>query len=294
MSLIARALGEILRATGSSIALNGYLASLAGANDAKSSALLEQAGYFRDPDGEVLAALIGALLKSTAVTAPVVRQAAAMTELEALEAMMMYVSRTAARASAPGRDLAMRYIGRAARRGRADALDYLSRLVDADHAECAKLARAEMHVTAGNITPRTWRGWYLAHAKKPRLEWIAEAVAYSVGAAFDASQREHIDRLIASMSPGVELEPEFALLEPLLGRSFGYVSPRDVFTESPQLADENAAALDRLKKWWPENRAYMWYDASIGRWELNGAARDEGKPVDPATGAPVKDPPKQP
>ncbi len=292
ISSIARALGEILRATRSSVALNGYLASLSAAQDAKAAALLEQAPYFRDPDGEVLSALIGALLKSTAITAPVVRHAAAMTEFEALEAMMIYVSRTVTRDTAAGRDVAFRYLGRAARRGRSEALDFLSRLVDIDTPECAKLARAELHVAAGNITPRTWRGWYLSHAKKSRNEWITEAVAYSIGGAFDPSQRADVERLIDWMHADAELEPEFVLLEPLLGRRFGYVSPRDVFTDSPELAAENAVALDRLKKWWHENRSYMWYDASVGRWELNGQARDEGKPVDPATGVPVKDPPK--
>jgi len=290
----ARALGRVHRATGNRAAAAAYAEAVETAPPEARRELLAHAHLFLDPEGQVRSALTAALLTSKDVTPEMLRSLAAITDLEALDAMTMWLGATRSEERVPGRDIAVRYLGRAARHGRVDAINILTLIEGAP--ELAKLISDELTVVAGRITVRNWRGWYLDVAKKKRWEWLAEAMSYHLTEAFDATNRAHIDRIVGRMIAGEELEPEFALLEPLLGRRFGYVSPRDVFDpERPasELAEANARAVDTLQAWWRENSPYAWYDARSGRWEVNVDARAAGTPVDPKTGEIVpKDPPK--
>jgi acylphosphatase len=278
----ARALGLIHRAAGSADAAKTY-ADVVEHDPAPD--LLEHAWLFDDPGGRVLRTLATAIAKSRGVTPGVLRAAATLTDTVMAEPMLSWIGGTRELADAPGRDLALRYLGRAVRRGRMDILHFLT--LAEGSPELLRGINEELAIAAGKLTYPNWRGWYLDVAKKKRWDWLAEAQSIHLQEPFDPSNRAHVDRIIAGMRAGDELEPEFALLEPLLSRRFNYVSPRDVFEPGrslEELNEANARALETLQAWWRENGPFAWHDARDGRWAINEEARAAGTPVDPKTG----------
>ncbi|MBI2933254.1 MAG: hypothetical protein HYY16_16540 [Planctomycetes bacterium] len=261
-----RALRQHYERTGDPAAAAAYIQAVLQAPTAEiRRALLEQVEAFPDPDGVLLDPLLKAIGDAEGVTEGMLRTAAARTRDEATEAMTRYLTRERVSGS-DARQIAVRYLGRAARIGRPDALDFLTRLIPAADESLARAIDEELALLAGKVATGNWRGWYLAHAAKTRWGWLAEAAGGWLGEPFDPANRAHIDKVLAGLDPRQELEPEFSLLEPLLGRRFGYVSPRYAFAESEIPPPEEA--VKRIRDWWTENGPRARYDQGTGRWEL--------------------------
>ncbi len=276
----AKVLARIHGRTGLVFARTAWAAAVREAKPAHAASLLELAPGFADADGETLFLLNAGLATMAEVTPGMVRAAGRMGESESLEALTRLIGKTAALESSPARDEAIRYVGRAARRGRREAVEFLLSCATSGRRPIESSASAELALLAGRMTPPNWRAWWLDHAGGTRAQWIAEALALGQGGPLDLGDRAVVGRIVAAALDESDPEPEFHLLERLLGRDFGYVSPRDRFEDAPD-AEPGRRAKETLKAWWAENERYLAYDAAAGRYVLDEKARAAGTPVPP-------------
>ncbi|HTF55959.1 MAG TPA: hypothetical protein VK661_01710 [Planctomycetota bacterium] len=285
----ARALGLLQQRTGSEGAIQAYIVAVQKATAVHARGLLAQAHRFHDPEGRILALVHAALNEMGTVTPEMVASAGAMTDVESLEAMKRVVVRNRSDGPVPGRDVALRYIGRAARRGWPDAVKFLLACTQAGNADIMEKAGRELGLVAGRIKPKSWSGWWLDHATSDRRAWILESFPPVNGQPFDPADRDHIDDLISRVPETEDAEPEFWLIERLLGKSFGYASPRDNFdpdVEPATVAESNRRAVETLKAWWREYSPYVFFNRATNLFEVNDEGRRIGVPVDPKTGKP--------
>ncbi len=287
---LAWALGEIWTQTGNGTALEAYIEAVQKApDDSQRRALLTEAHRFRDNEGRVLALLDTALREMRVITPQLVVAAAAMTDVEALEMLMKVVGKGVDAPSTPEREVALRYIGRAARRGRREAVAFLSACAQSSDADLAEKAAAELKRVAGGDAPKGWRDWWFKNHAGERRAWLAESFPSVGGRPFDPGDRDHIGELVARIPRDADAEPELWYLEQALGRSFGYVSPRDVFdpdVDAGALSESNRRAIATAVEWWRENSPYLFLNPATGRFDISEEARRIGVPVDPKTGKP--------
>jgi len=285
----ARALGLMHQHTGSEGAIQAYIVAVQKATAVHARGLLAQAHRFRDPEGRILALVNAAVSEMGTVTPGLVAAAGAMTDVESLEPMKRVVVLDRYEATSPERDIALRYIGRAARRGWADALKFLLTCTQAGNADIMEKAGNELSLLAGRIRPKSWSGWWLEHAAGDRKSWILESFPPVGERPFDPTDRDHLEDLVSRVPESEDAEPEFWMIERLLGKSFGYQSPRDVFdpdVEPAALAESNRRAVATLKAWWRECSPYVFFNRATGLFEVNEEGRRIGVPVDPKTGKP--------
>jgi hypothetical protein len=285
----ARALGLMHLRTGNEGALQAYIVAVQKASAVHARGLLAQAHRFRDPEGRILALVHAALNEMATVTPELVTAAGAMTDVESLEAMKKVVIRNLSEGSVPERDVALRYIGRAARRGWPEAVKFLLTCTQAGNADIMEKAGRELSLVAGRISPRSWSGWWLEHATGDRRAWILESLPPVAGRPFDPTDRDHVGELVSRVPESEDAEPEFWLIERLLGKAFGYASPRDVFdpdVDPAALAESNRRAVETLKAWWREYSPYVFFNRATNLFEVNDEGRRIGVPVDPKSGKP--------
>jgi len=285
----ARALGYMHQRTGSEGAIQAYIVGVQKATAVHARGLLAQAHRFRDSEGRILALVNAALSEMGTITPGLVAAAGAMTDVESLEPMKRVVVLSRSEPTAPERDIALRYIGRAARRGWSDALKFLLTCTQAGNADIMEKAGKELSLVAGRVTPKSWSGWWLDHSAGDRRSWILEVLPPVGGRPFDPTDRDHLDDLILRVPESDDAESEFWMIERLLGRAFGYQSPRDVFdpdVEPAALAESNRRAVATLKAWWRESSPYVFYNPATDLFEVNEEGRRIGVPVDPKTGKP--------
>ncbi|HKS16265.1 MAG TPA: hypothetical protein VJU16_03080 [Planctomycetota bacterium] len=286
---LAWILGRIWVHTRDEAALETYVLALQSARDDDSlaRALFAHAHRFRDPEGRVLGLLEVALQDLRVVSAEMVTAAAAMSEVEALETLMRIVAESVDEPASKIRDIALRYVGRAARRGRHEAVAFLSMCTQADTPDVAAKASAELKLLAGRDPAKGWRDWWLSHNSGERRAWLAES--FRGEKPFDPGDRDHLGALVARIPADGDAEPELWYLEQALGRSFGYVSPRDVFdpdVDPLKLAESNQRAVSMMREWWSENSPYLYFNPVTSRFDISEEARRIGTPVDPRTGKP--------
>jgi hypothetical protein len=284
-----RTLG-LMWSNGRGAALEAYLEAVRQAPDDPSARrLLAHAHRFRDPEGRVFALLDAALRHLRIVTPEIVAAAGAGTDVEAIEAMMTVVGRSIDADTAPERDLAIRYIGRAARRGRREAVEFLRACTQSSTIDLVEKASAELSLLAGRIAPKSWSAWWFDHSAGTRKDWLEQAFGEVGGRPFDPGERDHVGEIVGRLPQDADAEPELWYLEQVLGRRFGYVSPRDVFDPDVDLGELSAAngrALATAREWWSENSPYLFFNSATGRYEISEEARRIGVPVDPRTGKP--------
>ena len=286
----ARALGIMWTQHGNPAALEAYLFAIRAApNDPHARSLLAQAYRYRDPDKRVFALLEAAIKHMRLVTPEMIAAAGAMTDMEALEAMMRVVGKVAEDPTAPERDLALRYIGRAARRGRRQAVEFLRACTQSSTPDLVARASAELSLLAGRLEPKSWSAWWFDHNAESRQEWIVRSFPPVGGKPFDPTERDHIAELVARLPRDVDVEPELWFLEQVLGRKFGYVSPRDVFDPDMNfgdLSESNGRAIATVREWWREHAPFLYFNSATGRYEISEEAQRIGVPADPKTGKP--------
>lgn len=288
---IASVLGRIWIRTGNPEALDAYVQAvrtdLAG-DDTRARKMLELAHLFRDPERRVFALLNTAIQNMRVVSPGMIAAAGAMTDVEATETMMKLIGKTRDAESSPERDLAFRYTGRAARRGRRDAVQFLTLCTQSTNEDIAKKSVAELKMLAGQDAPKGWRAWWLEHQAGNRRTWLAHSFARE-GTGFDPANRDHVGGLVLRLPEEADSEPLMWYLELVLGRKFGYVSPRDVFepdVDPAALAASNRRAITMASEWWRENSPYLFFNSSTNRFDISEEGRRIGSPVDPKTGKP--------
>ena len=286
----ARALGLMWTEHGHAGALDVYLHAVVGAhNDFHARSLLSQAHRFRDPEARVYALLDTAIQDMRVVTPEMVSAAGAMRDVEATETMMKLVGKTRDAEMSPERDVALRYLGRSARRGRRESAAFLTMCTQSGNSDMMRKAGDELKLLAGGDAPKGWRDWWFEAATGERKAWLAKSFSTVGGKPFDPSERDHIAELMERIPRDADAEPEMWFLEQVLGRSFGYVSPRDVFDPDVDLGDLSAAngrAIATAREWWRENSPYLYFNPATNRFEISEEARRIGVPVDPRTGKP--------
>ena len=291
-SRAARALGIMWTQHGNAAALEAYLFAIRAApNDPHARSLLVQAHRFRDADGRVFAMLEAAIKHMRLVTPEMITAAGALTNTEALEAMMRVVGKVSDETYSPERDLALQYIGRAARRGRRQAVEFLRACTQSSTPDLVAKASAELSLLAGRLEPKSWSAWWFDHNAETRQEWVVRSFPPVDGKPFDPTVRNHVAELVARLPRDVDVEPELWFLERILGRNFGYVSPRDVFdpdVNQGDLSASNGRAIATVREWWGENSPYLFFNAAMGQYEISEEARRIGVPADPKTGKPAK------
>lgn len=286
----ARSLAAIHEARGTSFARTAWIDAVREApSPAVASALLSVSPRFRDPEREALHLLNAALATMREPTVETIRAAGAMGVTESLPAMASLVGRCAETGPAEARREALRYVGRAARRDHREAMEFLLAAAASGRGALPAEAGTELELAAGRVVAPNWRAWWLDRAGRPRSEWLEEAFSLHLGAKLDLTDRALVGRLVERALAQDDPEPEVALLDRALGRSFGYVSPRDVFDpEGGETAAREAAgrAKETLGAWWKETSPYLWWDPARGGFAVNEEARAAGTPVDPRTGRP--------
>jgi hypothetical protein len=287
----ASVLGRIWIRTGNPEALDAYVRTVRkelADDDSRARQFLELAPLFRDPERRVFALLNTAIQNMRVVSPKMVAAAGAMSDVEATETMMGVIGKTKDAEAAPERDLALRYTGRAARRGRRDAVQFLTMGTQSTNEDIAKKSVAELKLLAGQDAPKGWRAWWLEHQAGNRRSWLAHSFARE-GTGFDPANRDHAGGLVLRLSEEADPEPLMWYLEMVLGRKFGYVSPRDVFdpdADPAKLAASNRRAIDTAGEWWRENSPYLFFNPSTNRFDISEEGRRIGAPVDPRTGKP--------
>jgi len=281
---------EMMWKKGRTAALDAYLEAVRKTpDDPAARRLLGHAHRFQDPEGRVFRVLEAALQNMRVVSPDMVASAAAMSSVEALETLMQVVADSVDTPDASTRALAMRYIGRAARRGRLEATSFLTMCTQSTNADVAIKAGAELRLIAGRDAPKGWRAWWFEHSGGDRKAWLAASFAPVGGKPFDPGHRDHLAELVKRIPADADAEPELWYLEQAVGRSFGYVSPRDVFdpdVDAKELAASNLRAVGMAREWWNENAPYLYFNSSTGRYDVNEEGRRIGVPVDPKTGKP--------